>query len=547
MKKRFGEILIEQGHITQAQLELALAEQQRTGGKLGRTLTGLGFTTEAVISQALGKQTGVQQVDVLQERATAEALELIPQELALEHDLLPLRIDGDGLVVAMGNPTDIVAIDRIQRITHLFVRVVAAPRSQIRRAIARSYVQSSDGGIENEIQDAIRSIQTGDAQDMGVIALVDRIIEMAVSLEATDLHLEPAEKVMRVRYRVDGDLQRGPTLPRELLAAIVARIKIQAGLDIAENRRPQDGKIPLDLRGRKIEIRVSTFPAVLGESVVLRILDPTQSQRTLEQLGLVEEEREILMRAAARPNGLILVTGPTGSGKTTTLYGLLQSISSSERKVITLEDPVEYQLSMVTHCQINEKAGITFANGLRAILRHDPDVILVGEMRDAETASIALRSALTGHLVLSTLHTNDAVRSLVRLQDMGVPSYLSGSCLLVAAAQRLVRLLCPECRYECELSDEELEADGLESGETWYRARGCEACHDRGVQGRGAIFEVLEITPPVARLIFAQAPGDEIEKAALETGFVPFRQAALRRARAGEISPEELTRVARGD
>ena len=547
MKKKLGEILIEQGVVTQAQLELARAEQERTGGKLGRILTGLGFATEAEISHALSLQTGVQQVDLGQVRPTPEALDLIPEALSLEHELLPLRIEGDSAVVAMANPTDVVAIDRIQRLTNLFVRVIAAPRTQIRRAIARSYVQSGEAGVENEIQDAVRSIQTGDAQDMGVIALVDRLVEMAVSLEATDLHLEPAEKVVRVRFRVGGELQRGPTLPHQLLAAVVARVKIQAGLDIAEARRPQDGKIALDLRGRKIEIRVSTFPTVLGESVVLRILDPTQSLRSLEVLGLSSEQREIIMRAAGRPNGLILVTGPTGSGKTTSLYALLQSISSSERKIITLEDPVEYQLPMVAHCQINEKADIGFTNGLRAILRHDPDVILVGEMRDSETASIAMRAALTGHLVLSTLHTNDAVRSLVRLQDMEVPAYLSGSCLLVAAAQRLVRLLCPECRFECELSEEELSAAGLQPGGTWWRAKGCDDCHGHGVQGRGALFEVLEITPAVSRLIFAQAPAGEIEKVAREEGFVPFREVALRRARAGDISPEELARVAMGD
>jgi type II secretory ATPase GspE/PulE/Tfp pilus assembly ATPase PilB-like protein len=253
------------------------------------------------------------------------------------------------------------------------------------------------------------------------------------------------------------------------------------------------------------------------------------------------------MRAAARPNGLILVTGPTGSGKTTTLYAVLRSLSGTERKIITLEDPVEYQLPLVTQCQINDKAGVTFVAGLRAILRHDPDVILVGEMRDTETASIAMRAALTGHLVLSTLHTNDAIGSVVRLQDMDVPSYLTGSCLLVAVAQRLVRVLCPECRYECELTEEELHAAGLKEGGKWWRADGCDGCRGHGVKGRSALFEVLEVNPAVARLIFAGAPADEIEQTAREHGFVPFREAALRRAHAGDISPEELTRVTAGD
>jgi type IV pilus assembly protein PilB len=547
VKKKLGEILVERGVIDEAQLEVAIREQRRLGGKLGRILIDLGLVTDDELSNALGQQTGVQQVDVDKVRPTDEALALVAEELAREYEILPLRIEGDGLVVAMANPTDISAIDRIQRYTDLFVRVVSAPRRQLQRAIARAYLSSGEEGLEAEIRHVIRSVQAGDAQDAGVIALVDRLIDMAVSLEATDLHLEPDEKVLRIRLRVEGELQRGPTLPKELSAAVVARVKILAGLDIAESRLPQDGKIRFGHRGGNIELRVSTFPSVLGESVVLRILDPTRTQGSLEVLGLSEREREILLRAAGKPNGLLLVTGPTGSGKTTTLYAVLRSITSTERKIITLEDPVEYQLPLVTQCQINEKAGITFVNGLRAILRHDPDVILVGEMRDTETASIAMRAALTGHLVLSTLHTNDAIRSIVRLQDMEVPTYLSGSCLLVAAAQRLVRTLCPECRHECKPSKEELDAAGLPPGGPWWRADGCDSCHGRGLKGRSALFELLEITPAVARLIFSGSPVDEIERTARDEGFVPFREAALERARAGQISPEELARVVAGD
>jgi type IV pilus assembly protein PilB len=547
VKKKIGELLVDEGVISEAQLEIALAEQARTGTKLGATLMALGLATEEEISTALGRQSGVQHVDLEQVRPTPDALALVAEELATEYELLPLRIEEDSLVVAMANPTDLVAIDRIQRYTDLFVRVVAAQRVQVRRAITRAYERTGGEELEGEIRDAVRSVETGDAQDAGVIALVDRIIEMAVSLESTDVHLEPDEKVQRVRFRVDGELRRGPTLPKELSSAVVARVKILADLDIAESRLPQDGKIRFDLRGHKIELRVSTFPSVLGESVVLRILDPSRAQKSLEVLGLSAEEREILTRAAKRPNGLILVTGPTGSGKPTPLYAVLRSITGSGRKVITLEDPVEYQLPLVTQCQINEKAGVTFLTGLRAILRHDPDVILVGEMRDAETASIAMRSALTGHLVLSTLHTNDAVGSIVRLQDMDVPPYLTGSCLLVAVAQRLVRVLCPQCRFECEPSEEELQAAGLEPGGKWWRASGCDACRGHGVAGRSALFEVLEITPPVARLVFVGAAADEIERVAREKGFVPFREAALRRARAGDISPEELARVSVGD
>jgi type IV pilus assembly protein PilB len=547
MKKKFGEILVEKGVVTAVQLEAALVEQRRMGGKLGHILIDLGLASDEDVAAALGDQTGVQQIDLDQIRPTPEALALVVEDLAREHEILPLRIEGDGLVVVMANPSDIGAIDKIQRYTDLFVRVVSAPRRQIQRAIARAYLSGGEEGLEAEIRQVVQSVQAGDEQDASVIALVDRLIDMAVSLEATDLHLEPDEKVLRIRFRVEGELRRGPTLPKALSGAVVARVKILAGLDIAESRVPQDGKIRFGMRGGNIELRVSTFPSVLGESVVLRVLDPTRTQGSLDVLGIPENEREILLRAASRPNGLILVTGPTGSGKTTTLYSLLRSVTTTEKKIITLEDPVEYQLPLVTQCQINEKAGITFANGLRAILRHDPDVILVGEMRDSETASIAMRAALTGHLVLSTLHTNDAVRSIVRLQDMEVPTYLSGSCLLVAIAQRLVRTLCPECRYECEPTDEELNVLDLPTGGPWWRAKGCDGCQGRGVKGRSALFELLEITPPVARLIFTGAPADQIEKTARDEGFVPFREAALRRAREGGLSPEEVARVAAGD
>jgi len=544
---KFGQILIKEGAITADQLELALAEQRRVGGKLGAILGDLGLVSEDTISQALAYQSGVEHVDLLRERPSAEVLELVTQKLATECEVLPLRVEQSALVLAMANPSDIIAIDRVQRASGLFVRAVSAPRGRIRRAIALLYRGGVDGELESAIGEASRSVGGDSASDAGVIALVERVLTSAIAEDATDVHLEPDEKVLRVRLRVNGELRRGPTLPRSVMAAVVARVKVMAQLDITETRLPQDGKIRFELDGKRIELRVSTFPSVLGESVVLRILDPARANRSLEALGLSPHEVDVLERASARPNGLILVTGPTGSGKTTTLYALLRAVSTADRKTITLEDPVEYQVPLVTQCQINERAGLTFVSGLRSILRHDPDVILVGEMRDAETASIAIRAALTGHLVLSTLHTNDAVRSIARLRDLGAPSYLTGSCLLVVVAQRLVRLLCLDCRYACEPTAPECATLGVSASDTLYRSKGCDRCRGTGSRGRGALFEVLEVTAPIARQISADASGEEIAAAARDAGFQSLRDAALRRARSGDISPEEVGRVTAGE
>lgn len=547
MSTKFGEILVAEGAITADQLELALAEQRRVGGKLGTILGALGLVSEDTVSRALAQQSGVEHVDLLRERPTAEVLALVAQGLAIECEVLPLRVEQSSLVLAMANPTDIIAIDRVQRASGLFVRAVSAPRGRIRRAIAAFYRGGGEAELETAINEAARSVGGDSASEAGVIALVGRVLTSAIAEDATDVHLEPDEKVLRVRLRVSGELRRGPTLPRAVMAAVVARVKVMAGLDITETRLPQDGKIRYELDGKRIELRVSTFPSVLGESVVLRILDPARANRSLESLGLSPHEVDILERAAARPNGLILVTGPTGSGKTTTLYALLRAVSTSDRKTITLEDPVEYQMPLVTQCQINERAGLTFVSGLRSILRHDPDVILVGEMRDAETASIAIRAALTGHLVLSTLHTNDAARSIARLRDLGLPSYLTASCLLVVVAQRLVRLLCLDCRHPCEPTEPECSALGVAPSDTLYRSKGCEQCRGTGSRGRGALFEVLEIASPIARQISADASSDAIVALARDAGFQTLRDAALRRARSGDISPEEVGRVTVGD
>ena len=552
MTQKLGAILVEQGVVTEVQVDLAVHEQSRLGGKLGRRLCELGFTTEREIARAIARQAGVEDVDLDDVTIDLEAVELVPEEVARKHLLIPLQVKGPNLTVAMLNPTNVVAIDELQRLTDLFVTVYAAPESQLERAQNRVYRsrgeivgQQPRAGetIDDVIQRAMRAVTGDGAREEGVIELVGCLIDMAVRHEATDLHLEPDENALRVRFRVDGELTRGPTLPHEITQHVAARIKIMADLNIAESRIPQDGKIRVSSGSSQVDLRVSTFPSVHGESVVVRVLDLGRAALTITDIGFDQRQTEVVSSAAERPNGLILMTGPTGSGKTTSLYAILRSIDASTRKTITLEDPVEYRLPMMIQCQVNEKAGLTFATGLRAILRHDPDVILVGEMRDRETAAIAMRAALTGHLVLSTLHTNDAIHTLARLRDLEVEAYLISSCLTLVAAQRLARRLCKQCREEYVPDPGETRALGVEEGGTWYRSHGCSDCNERGVRGRRAVLELLEITPEIKSLLLSNAGEDAVLESARSGGFVSLREAAIELARTGEISLQEIARV----
>jgi type IV pilus assembly protein PilB len=548
-KLKVGELLVDADVITAAQLEIALAEQARTGRRLGRVLLDLGLATEESISRALASQSGVEHYDLEGVQLDPEAIRLVPEDLARRRNLVPLRFENGSLVVAMSNPADIVAADDLARATDIRVSVAAASRRQIQRAIDRAYSSRSEGEspLEAAIRQAMSELESKESSpgQSGVIGIVEEIFGLAFRRDATDIHFEPDKKVVRVRLREDGRLSQGPTLASSLLAPIVARIKILAQMDIAETRIPQDGKIRFPFEARTIDLRVSTFPTVDGESVVIRILDRARQVLSLGTIGLRGPQIDALRRAAARPNGLILAAGPTGCGKTTTLYAQLREMDTSHRKVITLEDPVEYDLPLATQCQINEKAGLTFAAGLRSILRHDPDVILVGEMRDQETGSMALRAALTGHLVFSTVHTNDAVRSISRLRDLGIEPFLIASCLSAVVAQRLVRLVCQECCHEYQPRAEELAAVGLpvDAEGSFVHGKGCERCHSTGTRGREALFEVLEVTPEVAQAIGRDESIDEIDAAARAAGLVTFREEAHRRACAGRISLEEVAQV----
>jgi type IV pilus assembly protein PilB len=446
----------------------------------------------------------------------------------------------------MENVFDVVAIDETQRKTGKMVEVVSVTEQDILKAIDKYY--GTGISIEDIVQRSMRQVDAGRiteadlAAGAPVVRLVDQIIIEGMNQDATDIHIEPEHNIMRIRYRIDGQLRQGLSLPKNLKPAVVARVKIMANLDIAETRLPQDGKINFNFGRRRVDLRVSTFPTVFGENVVLRILDKSKLVMGLEQLGFDEENLSLYREQILSPHGIILVTGPTGSGKTTTLYSAMSYINSLEKNIITLEDPVEYELPIIRQCQVNVKAGLTFAEGLRSILRQDPDVILVGEMRDGETADMAVRAALTGHLVFSTLHTNDAPSAIPRIIDMGVEPFLVASSLNVVIAQRLVRTNCTGCLEEYSPTADALRAASLNGteGAIFKRGRGCDACGNTGFRGRIGLFEILEISPEIAKLIMGRVSSSEIYEKAKEQGFKNIMEDGISKALKGITTIEEV-------
>ncbi len=549
-KGKLGERLVKMGVITPDQLDVALKEQKRTGKYLGEVIHSLGFATQEAVQTALAMQSGVGYVDLKDYLIDAEAVKLVPESFARENLLIPLSVEGDTLTVAMANVFDLPTIDALQQMTGYFIEVKAASESDIQQAIDQYYGKLQS--IEEVIQEAVRIAESEGAPALGeevgsapIIRLVDHLILDGIKQRATDIHIEPERQVVRTRYRVDGILQQGISLPKILQAALVARIKIMSGMNIAENRVPQDGRILFHMGKRDIDLRISTMPTIYGEDIVLRILDKENLILGLDRLGFSPEHVKMYKELIRRPHGIILVTGPTGSGKTTTLYSTLSHINSLERSIITLEDPVEYELTVIRQTQINPKAGLTFATGLRSILRHDPDVIFIGEMRDQETADMAIRSALTGHLVLSTLHTNDAVGSIPRLINMNVEPFLLASALIAVIAQRLVRTICPHCKEPYTPEERLLRRFKIppDSEVTFYHGRGCASCRNTGYRGRIGIFEILRVSPTLEALIMEGKDSQVIKKAALGEGFVTMEQDGLRKAKAGMTTLEEVERV----
>ncbi len=548
---RLGDILIEAGVLTPDKLELALKEQRQTGEHLGAALQRLGICSERTIAHALAEQIGVPCVELGQIDYDPEAMKLLPKEFCMSKSVLAVERDSQTLKVVMASPTDIELIDEMGRMTGLYIEVLHAAESELNNAITTKLGVCEEVGDDSElVAEARAALASGvrlDQENSPFVRLVDHIIERGVIMGATDIHIEPEERVLRCRYRVDGRLSQGETLPLELQAIVITRVKIMAEMNISENRVPQDGRIVFKSARKKVDLRVSTMPTVHGEGIVCRILDKENLMLGLPSLGMAESMLGNFKKDIEKPHGIILVTGPTGSGKTTTLYAALAHLNHPDTKIITLEDPVEYELPVINQAQINTAKGFTFAKGLRAILRQDPDIILVGEIRDQETAQLAIRAALTGHLVFSTLHTNSASGAIPRLLDMGVEPFLLSATLVSVVAQRLVRRVCAECNRPYVPTDEDLaylgaSREDLAGGELRLGA-GCPVCHDTGYRGREAVFEYLQVDERTRRMVAEGRDALEIEKAARGEGQASLRENALEKLKSGRTSIDEVVRV----
>jgi type IV pilus assembly protein PilB len=543
-RKRLGDLLLNAGYITQEQLEKALSVQSKTRERLGRALINLGYITETAVLDLLEIQLGVKRVELTPAHVDKTVAALIPRALAEKYQIIPIEKQDNVIKLVMVDPTNFFAIDDVRMITGSEVKPVIATESEVVRAINDIYRSLS---VAKQREEAVQP-GSPSGEEAPVVAMINTIISQAIREKASDIHMEPQEKGFRIRLRIDGVLREIASFPRHTHAPAVSRIKILSEMDIAEKRVPQDGRIKVTEAGREVDIRVSTLPTIFGEKVVMRILDKQAVVFDISRLGLSDETLEKYRRLYYQPYGMILVTGPTGSGKTTTLYSTLSALNSIDRNIITVEDPVEYQLDGINQVQVNPKAGINFANGLRSILRQDPNVIMVGEIRDSETTDIAIRAALTGHLVFSTLHTNDAAGAITRLIDMGAAPFLVASSVLGVVAQRLVRKVCPDCRESYLLtavSPERLYL-GLRSDEpiTLYRGRGCSLCGQTGYKGRLAIHEIMPLTSALRQLINRRADRDEIAACAVREGMTTMSQDGFTKAMAGLTTIEEVRRVA---
>lgn len=565
-RKRLGQLLLERGVITPDQLARALSERGDRGEKLGHVLVRQGLISELDLVEYLSTQLTIPVVTVPERPIDPDVLRLIPFSIARKYDVLPIRRVNGSLTVAMADPTNLRAMDDVTFATNLRIVPAIAPQSTIRRAIDRLYEQTAcadalDARIEESEVEVVDEPVLGRAADLSdlkswadrppVIRLVNMIFTEAISQAASDVHLEPAENGLHVRYRLDGLLQRVKTLPKRLEAGVVSRIKIMANLDIAERRLPQDGRFKLRFEGREIDVRVSSMPTVCGESLCMRLLDRQAVRLDLADLGFDPSSLQEFTNAIDAQDGMILITGPTGSGKTTTLYSGIERLRPREMKIMTVEDPVEYHLDGVTQVAVQDEIGRSFAVVLRTFLRHDPDVLLVGEMRDTETAQIGIRAALTGHLVLTTLHTIDCPSAIPRLLDMGISASLLASCLRLTVSQRLVRKLCVHCREPYHADEDALVPYGHRptgAGKpTFYRARGCSLCRFTGMRGRVAIYEIMRTSPEISHLIARNASTSEIREAAHRHGMITLREAGLRKVLEGITTPEEVLRATLGE
>jgi len=550
-RERLGQLLVRAGLIDDMQLQACLDTQSREGGKLGEIIVRDLLLTDDQIASTLAQQKGLEHVNLAAYPVDRAVATMLPLRMARRRRVLPLSIEGDRLVLAMADPLDVEAIDEAELITGMKADPVVVGANQVRLAIEK-YVAGADALQELELVGHVSEVSESakdadEDEDVVVVRIVNQLIQEAVRERASDIHFEPAENGVRVRYRVDGVLREAAGLPKGSQAELLSRLKVMADLDITERRRPQDGRFGIRFDNKHLDLRVATLPTPSGEAITLRILDREVAFHPLQELGLSPGDMETVRRMLQRPYGALFISGPTGSGKSTTLYALLHEVNSPGRKIITVEDPIEYRMDNVTQLAVNARIGLTFAAGLRTILRSDPDVVMVGEVRDPETAEIAVRSALTGHLVLTSIHTNDAPSALTRLTDMGVPPYVTSSGLIGAVAQRLVRKLCDRCKEPQTVSWDRLVAAGMGEDEAMglvvYQPVGCQECGMTGYAGRIAVFEVMEFDNHLQSLFLHNAPSYELQQAAVGKGMRTLRRDALDKVKAGITSLEEIDRV----
>jgi len=556
--ERLGDLLVREGLITGEQLQQALEQQRATGMRLGYTLVKLGLIQEIEITKMLARQYRVPAVDLSRFEVDEKIVKLIPPDVAVKHTVMPLKREGRTLTVAMADPTNVTVIDDLKFITRFDIFAVIAGEYTLRMAIERHYEQT-DAQLESilkTIEDEDLEIveeeeeEEGQAQlvdDAPVVKLINGIMTDAVKRGASDIHIEPFEKEIRVRYRIDGSLMEVMKPPAKLKAALTSRVKIMSNLNIAERRVPQDGRIKMKMGKRVIDFRVSVLPVIFGEKIVLRILDKGNLTLDLTKFGFEPQAEQDLMKAILNPYGMVLVTGPTGSGKTTTLYSALSRINTIDVNIMTAEDPVEYNIHGINQVLVRNEIGMTFAAALKAFLRQDPNIIMVGEIRDLETGSIAIKASLTGHLVLSTLHTNDAPSTITRMMDMGIEPFNVASAVNLIVAQRLVRRICENCKVEHEYAKEELAALGVVDAKqgaemTLYRGEGCDQCGKTGYKGRQGLYEVMSLTPELRRMVLKSASTAELTEQAVKDGMLTLRMDGLVKLKRGVTTLEEIVK-----
>ena len=582
VRRWLGDTLLEAGLVTKEQLDEALAVQHTTGQKLGQTLVSLGYLTDASLLQTLCADAGIPFLTESEVKPESSAIGLIPVELARTHVVVPLKLESRHLVLAMADPFDLLTIRALTRAAGRSVRVVGAQRDVVLKAIDLGYRAAAAAGASVAVAGGVATPavatpalgvafpsappklelsrgsesrasfsrpgwpvqQSGSTaapaeEQSSAAAVVDDIIRRGVEMSATDIHVEPLDDVIKIRYRIDGLLTDGPSFPKSAQSALISRVKILATLDIADSRLPQDGRARLRFGGRSVDLRVSTFPTLHGEDIVLRILDRGRVALQLEKLGIENDDLLLLRTALQKPHGIIPVTGPTGSGKTTTLYAALTELNTGDRAIITLEDPIEYEIPQIRQSQVNVRAGLTFASGLRSVLRHDPDIILVGEMRDQETMQIGLSAALTGHLVLTTLHTTTAAGTIPRLLDMGAEPFVIASAVSMLVSQRLVRVLCAQCKTKTDVPTAVRKR--FELGDSvLYAPKGCTSCRGTGYRGRLGIYELLPMSPDIVQAIYDKTPPEQVQR---DSGRPTLLQDGVRKVRAGLTTLDEVLRV----